>query len=301
MTGIPLTVIGGFLGAGKTTLVNHLLRTATRRFGVLVNDFGAIAIDVELIASRDGDTISLTNGCVCCGMSGDLGDGLARLAARRPAMDHVIVEASGVSDPWRIAELALVEPGFSLEPLVVVADASALAGQLRDRWVYETVRFQLLAAEVIVLNKVDRAESLREARAAVHAIRPEAKLIETDHGIIADDVLRFAVSPRSRFHADAPSEHMFPAWHFIPTGPFDRDRLRALLSGLPASVLRVKGFCSLGSEAAPHLLQFASGQWTLSPVETMTAGLVVIGTPAMPDGDDLNARFGEALAHGPQP
>jgi G3E family GTPase len=292
---IPLTVIGGFLGAGKTTLVNHLLRTATRRYGVLVNDFGAIAIDAALIASRDGDTIALTNGCVCCGMSGDLGDGLARLTARQPGIEHVIVEASGVSDPWRVAELALVEPGFSLEPIVVVADAAALESQLCDRWVADTVRGQLLAAEVIVLNKADRAASLQAARATVRAIRPQAKLIETQHGIISDDVLRFAVSPRSRFHADTAPEHAFPTWHFVPAGSFDRDRLRGLLSSLPASVLRVKGFCTLGPEAAPHLLQFASGQWALSPVSAMAPGLVVIGTPAMPDGNELAAGFEDAL------
>jgi G3E family GTPase len=296
MTIIPLTVIGGFLGAGKTTLVNHLLRTATRRYGVLVNDFGAIAIDAALIGSRDGDTIALTNGCVCCGMSGDLGDGLARLAARRPEVEHVIVEASGVSDPWRVAELALVEPGFSLEPIVVVADTSALQDQLRDRWVADTVRGQLQAAEVIVLNKADHVESQQGARDAIRAIRPEAKLIETHHGIISDAALRFAVSPRSRFHSGAAAEHAFPAWHFVPPGPFDRDRLRALLSSLPASVLRVKGFCTLGPEAAPHLLQYASGQWALSPTEAMAPGLVVIGTPAMPDGNNLAARFDGALA-----
>ena len=293
---IPLTVIGGFLGAGKTTLVNHLLRTATRRIGVLVNDFGAIAIDAALIASRDGDTIALTNGCLCCGMSGDLGDGLVRLAARRPDIEHVIVEASGVSDPWRVAELALVEPGFSLEPIVVVADASALEGQLRDRWVSDTVRGQLLAAEVIVLNKADRADSLQGTRAAIHVIRPEARLIETQHGIISEAVLRFAASPRNRFHADAAPEHAFPTWHFVPPGTFDRDRLRALLSSLPTSVLRVKGFCTLGPEAAPHLLQFASGQWALSPVKAWAPGLVVIGTLAMPDGNELAARFDDALA-----
>lgn len=297
MSMIPLTVIGGFLGAGKTTLVNHLLRTATRRYGVVVNDFGAIAIDAALIASRDGDTVALTNGCVCCGMTGDLGDGLVRLAARRPAIEHVIVEASGVSDPWCVAELALVEPGFGLEPIVVVADASTLPGQLRDRWVADTVRGQLLAAEVIVLNKADRQEFLPESRAAVRAIRPEAKLIETHHGILTDAALRFAPSPRSRFHADATAEHAFPTWQFIPPGPFDRTRLRALLSSLPESVLRVKGFCTLGAEAAPYLLQFASGQWALSPVETMVPGLVVIGTPTMPDSCELAARFGDALAH----
>jgi G3E family GTPase len=296
MTVIPLTVIGGFLGAGKTTLVNHLLCTATRRYGVLINDFGAIAIDAALIESRDGETIALTNGCVCCGMSGDLGAGLARLAARQPDVEHVIVEASGVSDPWRVAELALVEPGFSLEPIVVVADASTLESQLRDRWVSDTVRGQLQAAEVIVLNKADHAESLRGARDAIRAIRPAAKLIETQHGIISDSVLRFAASPRGRFHADAAPEHAFPTWHFVPAGPFDRDRLRALLSNLPPSVLRVKGFCLLGTEAVPRLLQYASGQWALSPANTMEPGLVVIGTPAMPTGNELAARFDDALA-----
>jgi G3E family GTPase len=297
MNVIPLTVIGGFLGAGKTTLVNHLLRTATRRYGVLVNDFGAIAIDAALISSRNGDTIALTNGCVCCGMSGDLGDGLMRLAARQPDIEHVIVEASGVSDPWRVAELALVEPGFGLEPIVVVVDASTLESQLHDRWVADTVRGQLLVAEVIVLNKTDRAEFLQNARAAINGIRPEAQLIETQRGIISDAVLRFAASPRNRFHADAAPEHAFRSWHFVPGRPFDRDRLRALLSTLPRSVLRVKGFCTLGPEAASHLLQFVSGQWALSPFTAMTPGLVVIGTPAMPDSNELAVRFDGALVY----
>jgi len=293
MSSIPLTVIGGFLGAGKTTLINHLLRTATRRFGVLVNDFGAINIDAALIAARDGDTVALTNGCVCCGTGGDLGGGLARLAGR---VEHVIVEASGVSDPWRVAQLALVEPGFDLEPIVVLADASALAGQLRDRWVSDTVRGQLMTAELIVLNKADHEHRLEEARAAIRDIRPEARLIETRQGMISEDLLRFPVSPRGRFRADGALVHEFPTWHFVPSGPFDRDRLRALLSALPASVLRVKGFCGLGPEAAPHLLQFASGQWVLSPADANEPGLVVIGTPAMPDGDQLDALFNRAVA-----
>ncbi len=294
MSFVPLTVIGGFLGAGKTTLVNHLLRTATRRIGVLVNDFGAIAIDAALIAAHDGDTIALTNGCVCCDMSGDLGAGLARLAARVPAVEHVFVEASGVSDPWRLAELALVEPGFGLEPIVVVADASAVTGHLDDRWVADTVRGQLRAAEVVVLNKADHAGSLAAARAAIRAIRPGARLIETCHGQVNDEALRFPVAPRGRLRAEAVPAHDFRTWHFVPVAPFDRDRLRAVLHGLPASVLRVKGFCRLGPEAALHLLQFASGQWALTPHDAGAPGLVVIGTAAMPDHTELAALFERA-------
>jgi G3E family GTPase len=292
MTPIPLTVIGGFLGAGKTTLVNHLLLTATRRFGVLVNDFGAINIDAALIASRDSETVALTNGCVCCGIGGDLGEGLSRLGAREPGVEHVIIEASGVSDPWRVAQLALVEPGFSLEPIVVVADGVVLVEQLRDRWVADTVRGQLLAAELVVLNKADHA--VTEARAAIQAIRPEARLIETRHGMISADLLQFPAGPRSRFRAEVMPDHSFSTWHLVPVAAFDRDRLRDLLTGLPASVLRVKGFCRLGGEAAPHLLQFAAGQWVLSPCGAGEPGLVVIGTPMMPDGDELAALFDAA-------
>jgi G3E family GTPase len=231
--------------------------------------------------------VALTNGCVCCGMSGDLGAGLARLP---PAVDHIIIEASGVSDPWALAQLALVETGYSLEPIVVLADASAVVWQLQDRWIADTVRGQLLAAEIIVLNKADHETT--EARAAIRGVRSEARLIETRYAEITDDVLRFSVSPSTRFRADTPTAHPFPTWSFVPPGPFDRDRLRTLLSSLPTSVLRVKGFCQLGSEAAPHLLQFASGQWVLTPTDAMDPGLVIIGTPAMPD---LLAAFENAL------
>lgn len=297
MNGIPLTVIGGFLGAGKTTLVNRLLAAATRRWGVLVNDFGAINIDAALIASRDGDTIALTNGCVCCGMGDDLGAGLSRLAVRAPAVDHVVIEASGVSDPWRIAQLALVEPGFSLEPIVVVADASSLLRQLDDRWVADTVRRQIAAAELVVLSKTDltRDADVAEVRAAIRAIRPNARLVDARDGVLSDDMLRFPLAASRRFRADMPPTHEFSTWHWLPEKPLDRALLRSLLHALPASVLRVKGFCLLAPGAEPHLLQFAAGQWTLTPAPASQVGLVVIGTKAMPDAGELAALFDGTL------
>jgi len=297
MNRIPLTVIGGFLGAGKTTLVNHLLRTATRRYGVLVNDFGAINIDAALIASQDGSTISLANGCVCCSLGEDLGDALAQLAGRTPAPEHVIVEASGVSDPWRIAQLALIEPGFDLEPLIVLADASALLDQLSDRWVADTVERQLAFAELVVLNKIDLATNLPAVEARIARIRPEARIIHATNGALDADVLHFLPPPRpapSRFIADTPS-HDFPTRIWRCPGPLDRDRLRAALAGLPRSVLRLKGFCQLGPDGAWHLLQYAAERWAFSPATPQDpATLVAIGTPALPPTDALFAAFADA-------
>jgi G3E family GTPase len=289
---IPLTVIGGFLGAGKTTLVNHLLRAATARFGVLVNDFGAINIDAALIASRDGGTIALTNGCVCCEIGSDLGAGLAALAARVPAIDHAIVEASGVSDPWRIAQLALVEPGFSLEPILVVVDAEALPRQVADRWVADTVIGQIQAADRIILNKADAGTEA--ARAILRDLRPAVPVTETTMGAI-DPALPTFDAPPGRFRADSPVTHDFPRMHYVPPRPFDRARLRAMLTALPRSVLRVKGFCALGPEAAPMLLQYAAGQWALTPAPGSEPGLVVIGTPDMPAPEAMEALLSGAL------
>ena len=301
MSPIPLSVIGGFLGAGKTTLLNHLLATAARRYGVLVNDFGAINIDAALIAARDGDTIALTNGCVCCSMGDDLGEGLERLARRTPAPDHVVVEASGVSDPWRIAQLALIEPGFSLEPLVVLVDAAAFAGQLADRWTGDTVARQLAFAELVVINKADLVADVADVRAEVARLRPEARVVVARQGRLGPEVLHFVPPARAapqagarRFVADS-GGHGFVAVSWRPGAAFDRERLRQVLAGLPRSVLRVKGFCRLGPEGAPHLLQYAAERWAFTAMAEangqVAPGLVAIGTPEMPDRGTLESLF----------
>ena len=108
---IPFTVIGGFLGAGKTSLLNHWLRSQNgHRTALLVNDFGELNIDASLIAQQHADTLALTNGCVCCNLGDDLSQALIQVLDAQPPFESVVVEASGVSDPGRIAQLAQAAP-----------------------------------------------------------------------------------------------------------------------------------------------------------------------------------------------
>jgi G3E family GTPase len=296
---IPVVVVAGFLGAGKTTLVNHLMRTATRRYGVLVNDFGAINIDADLIAAQDGSSIALANGCVCCSLGDDFGAALEAMAGRTPPPEHLIVEASGVSDPWRIAQLALIEPGFELEPLIVMVDAGAFLRQLADRWIADTVERQLAFAEVVVLNKSDLADDLPAVRAAITARRPEAIQIVTTHATVSEAALHFTPTPRpraSRLAADAPPSHGFKTAVWRCPGPLDPARLRTALEQLPRSVLRVKGFFEFGPERAPTLLQYAAERWAFTPhTGDAEPAFVIIGTPDMPPADTIIALLAAAL------
>ena len=155
---LPVTVVGGYLGAGKTTLVNSLLRQANgRRLAVMVNEFGALPIDASLVEAADDRIVSLVGGCVCCSYGEDLVSSLAMLAALEPRPDHVLLEASGVAFPGAIAGMVGLLAGFALDGAVVLADAETVRGRAADRYIGSTVRRQLAQADLILLNKCDLA------------------------------------------------------------------------------------------------------------------------------------------------
>ncbi len=293
---IPVTIVGGFLGAGKTTLVNHLLRTATRRYAVVVNDFGAVNVDAALVQDFDGGVLSLANGCVCCGMGPDLGDTLLRLVSREPAPEYVLLEASGVSDPWRIAQLVKLEPGLALDAVLVLVDAAAFPAQVADRYLTDTLERQLARADLIVLNKCDLAGPAAAA-AAGRRLRPGAPGGRVAHAELPEALLAGPTLPRqpgSRFAAEAPA-HPFRTWLWQETAAFDHQALARTLDGLPPSVLRAKGFCRVGPDRRQHLLQLAGRRWSLVPEAGHDDALVVIGTADMASPAELDALFRCAL------
>ncbi|MEW6644837.1 MAG: CobW family GTP-binding protein [Pseudomonadota bacterium] len=305
----PVTVIGGFLGAGKTTFLNHLLASGSGRIAVLVNDFGEINIDAALIARHDGTTMTLSNGCVCCSIGGGFLETLGALLDSGATFDHIVIEASGVGDPWRIAEIALVEPALRLSRVIVLADASRIAALLTDARVGDTVRGQFARCDVVLLNKSDLVDSdaLAAARQAVLALRPGVPiLVTTRDAMPAFASLQPSHAAASGFRADAVEpavdhDDAFRRFAYRRDGAFDRSRLAAAIAALPAQLLRLKGSCRLAGENADAVLQMVDKVWSLTrPAPARENGapailLVGVGTRDLPAPAELDRILDQAL------
>ncbi len=249
---IPVTVIGGYLGAGKTTLINGLLAgNHGRRLAVLVNDFGAINIDAKLIAAHDGDTISLTNGCVCCTIADALGDALDQVLAMTPSPDHIVIEASGVANPTKIAMYGQGWPGLRLDGIIVVTDGEDVRARSEDKFVGATVRQQMAAADLLVLNKMDLLSTDRQAtvRQWLQQQAPNARITTGCFGDLPATVLLGQLSAGTRRYdaqADGGGQHgEYRTVPFQSYRPFDRVGLEARIAAWPSGVLRAKGLVYL--------------------------------------------------------
>ena len=226
---IPVTVIGGFLGAGKTTLVNHLIRAAPQHFGVIVNEFGAVGVDgglIEAVRPEEGglDLAELTAGCLCCSGRDDLLRALVTLALREVRPAHVLIELSGVADPVPVLGTLLepqVRAAFQVGSLVAVADAAQLRRTLAE---YREGARQLTYAGVVVLNKADQVgeETLSAAEDAVRAVNPLATVIRARRGeVSAERCCHGATSTRSGFSTRPPrcTRRGSNRWCCAPGGP----------------------------------------------------------------------------------
>ena len=266
---VPVTVIAGYLGAGKTTMINELLAdNHGRRLAVLVNDFGAVNIDVALIADHDGQTISLKNGCVCCSIADELGDALDRVLALEPAPDQIVIEASGVADPANVAAYGQGWPGCRLDAVVVLADAETVQARSRDQFVGELVVRQLRRADIVMATKCDLVTEAGLAAVVdwLAETAPGAPILTRRAGQLEPELLLETAQPLDRPsrqppHAgNGPAEAAFDSAVVEVDVTLDRDRVEAALRDWPESVLRVKGVLQLeGTAGGLHVVHGSDG------------------------------------------
>ena len=178
MSGIPVVVVSGYLGAGKTTFINRVLSGATARITVLVNDFGSVNIDASLIANSNGDTIELTNGCICCAVGDDLAAAMWDIVDSGTIPDLVIIETSGVADP-RITSTYAHVPGLRTGGIIVLVDDVNVAAQTGNRLVASTVRRQIAAADLLLVSK-SNGSPIDDSLALIRTINPSAPVMTTE-------------------------------------------------------------------------------------------------------------------------
>src|SRR4051794_21960161 len=188
---IPVTVLTGYLGAGKTTLLNRILSEPHgKKYAVIVNEFGEIGIDNDLVVGADEEVFEMNNGCICCTVRGDLIRIIDGLMRRKGKFDAIIIETTGLADPAPVAQTFFVDDAVGrkakLDAVVTVADAKWLRDRLKDA---PEAKNQIAFADVILVNKSDlvNPEELREVEMRIRAINPYAKVHTTERCRIALD------------------------------------------------------------------------------------------------------------------
>ncbi|MFE5401437.1 CobW family GTP-binding protein [Streptomyces sp. NPDC056580] len=313
---VPVVVLAGFLGSGKTTLLNHLLHhSGGSRIGAIVNDFGAIEIDAMAVAGALGDsTVSLGNGCLCCAVdASELDVYLDRLAAPAAGVDVIVIEASGLAEPQELVRMVLASehPGVVYGGLVEVVDAAEF-DDTRTR--HPEIDRHLALADLVVVNKLDRAPDADRVLALVRSLTDRAAVLPATYGRVDPEFL-FDCRPSEErigqlsfddLHEHRDDDHAghlhtgYDSLSFASGPPMDPRRLMRFLESRPEGLYRIKGYVDFGPydtlnryavHAVGRFLRFRPEPWPAAG--SRRTQLVLIGA-----GIDADALHKELEACG---
>ncbi|HYW19406.1 MAG TPA: GTP-binding protein [Nodularia sp. (in: cyanobacteria)] len=284
--GMPVTLITGFLGSGKTTLLNQILKNKQNlKIAVLVNEFGDINIDSQLLVSVEQDMMELSNGCICCTINDGLVDAVYRILEREDRIDYLVIETTGVADPLPIILTFLgteLRDLTNLDSIITLVDAEAFDA---EHFQSESALKQITYGDIILLNKVDLVTpaKITEVENYIHQVKAGAKILHTQYGKVPLPlILDTHLTPQEKYisiaEADAHKEHDHHDHHhsdhldndgfisisFQSDRPFDVHKFEAFLTKeIPAGVFRAKGILWFNDSDLRHIFQLSGSRYDL--------------------------------------
>lgn len=310
MKRVPITLVTGFLGSGKSTFINQVVEQfPERNFGLIVNEFGDVQLESSIVQAADERIIELSNGCMCCVIRGDLLSTVDTLLRRQPEIDHIILEASGLSDPVPIANTFLnadLNGTIRFDAIVCLFDVEHYERNFKD---YSVSHVQLEYADFIVLTKTDAVESgrIEAARAFLEGIDTQARVFTIQEALDPDvvidtfsgdhaDIRDLEVVDHGHEHEDDHGhEHGHEGYHhaheevetlfFRTDTPLYAAHFGYVFQNMPEGIVRAKGFLDLAdaeSDDAKYILQYTGARKDLysvpwKPGEAHQSAIVFIG------------------------